>query len=336
MCAVNPSRMREHTPFHRHLKKYQFPHLTNLAGFYLARFLFHAKRQPSTIIIYIIDILWHSPESRTMSTSTIEIPTEILDAARLTPDEIKVELAMQLYKQGRINPEQARILAGESLKLENLFQIKEQVGHIDMAEFISWGAHDLKSPLNAIIGFTKVVLKGIDGPVTELQVTDLTSAHVNGQRMLALTSNLIDMARLNNADIKIEINDNNLAQVITDATNRWKTQNPGKELSTSIDIKTPETRFDSARMRQVVVGMLTYAGNHVAEKGKVSLHARDDDKSYIIDVESSGEKARDKFELDLAMLGFICRGLINLHGGNLELGEDSGTGFALRFTLPKP
>jgi signal transduction histidine kinase len=265
----------------------------------------------------------------------IEIPDEIMEAARLTPDEIKVELALQLYKQGRINPEQAKLLAGEAPRLENLFQKKEQAGHIDMDEFISWAAHDLKSPLNAVIGFTKVVLKGIDGPVTELQVTDLTSAHVNGQRMLTLTSNLIDMARLNNGDIKIEINPASLAQVLTDATNRWKAQNPGKELEVSIDIKAPETQLDSARMRQVVSGLLTYAGNHVAEHGKVSLRARDDDKSYIVDIESAGEKARDRFELDLAMFGFICRGLINLHGGNLELGEDTGSGFALKFTLPK-
>jgi K+-sensing histidine kinase KdpD len=88
-------------------------------------------------------------------------------------------------------------------------------------------------------------------------------------------------------------------------------------------------------MRQVVSGLLTYAGNHVAEHGKVSLRAEDDDKKFNVEIESTGEKARDKFELDLAMLGFICRGLINLHGGNLELGEDTGYGFALKFTLPK-
>jgi len=265
----------------------------------------------------------------------IEIPVEIMEAAQLTPDELKVELALLLYKQGRINPTQAKLLAGEAPKLDDLFQKKEQVGHIDMDEFISWAAHDLKSPLNAIIGFTKVVLKGIDGPVNEIQTTDLTSAHVNGQRMLLLTNNLIDMARLNNGDIKIEINPSSLAQVLTDATNRWKTQNPTKELETDINIKAPDTQLDSARMRQVVSGMLTYAGNHVAEHGKVTLYARDDDKSYTIDIQSSGEKARDKYELDLAMFGFICRGLINLHGGNLELGEDTGSGFSLKFTLPK-
>jgi signal transduction histidine kinase len=265
----------------------------------------------------------------------IEIPTEIIEAAQLTPEELKVELALLLYKQGRINPEQAKLLAGEAPKLENLFHKQEQAGRIDMDEFISWAAHDLKSPLNAIIGFTKVVLKGIDGPINDIQTTDLTSAHVNGQRMLLLTSNLIDMARLNNGDIKIEITPANLAQILSDATTRWKNQNPNKELETDIDIKTPDTQLDTARMRQVISGLLTYAGNHVAEHGKVTLRARDDEKGYTIEIQSAGDKARDKFELDLAMFGFICCGLIGLHGGNLELGEESSSGFALKFTLPK-
>jgi signal transduction histidine kinase len=270
-----------------------------------------------------------------MSTTLIEIPTELLEAARLTPEELKTELAALLYKQGRLNPEQARLLSGEAPQLENLFVKKEQGGQIDMAEFISWAAHDLKSPLNAIIGFTKVVLKGIDGPVNELQTTDLTSAHVNGQRMLALTSNLIDMARLSNGDIKIEIGDCDLSQVLTDATNRWKTQNPTKELSTSITLAQPATRLDAARIRQVTSGLLTYAANHVAEGGKVFLRAQEDGADFLIEIESGGQKARDKMELDLAMLGFICRGLIRLHGGTLEFGSETSAGLALRFTLPK-
>lgn len=270
-----------------------------------------------------------------MGMTTLEIPTELLEAAKLTPDELKIELATLLYKQGRLNPEQARLLAGETPRLENLFLKRERGGQIEMNEFISWAAHDLKSPLNAVIGFTKVVLKGIDGPVNEIQTTDLTSAHVNGQRMLALTSNLIDMARLSIGEIKIEINDCDLSQVMTEAVNRWKNQNSTKELNTSIVFAHPEAKLDSARIRQVVSGLLTFAGNHVAEGGKVHLRAQEDGPWFLVEIESSGEKARDKMELDLAMLGFICRGLISLHGGTLELGEDRGTGFKLKFTLPK-
>jgi K+-sensing histidine kinase KdpD len=265
----------------------------------------------------------------------IEIPFEILQAANLSPKDIKAELAIQLYKQGRITIEQAHLLADESTLLKAWLEKKGWSGHIEMDEFISEAAHDLKSPMNAITGFTKVVIKGIDGPVNETQVTDLNTAFQAGQRMLALLNNLIDMARLNNGDINIDMSRGDLAQVITDACTRWKTQNSTKELQTEIQIGTPGIMLDSARMRQAVIGLLTYAGNHVADSGKLTLRAQDNDEMFSIQIESAGEKPRDKFEMDLTMLAYICRGLIERHGGQLELGEDTGSGIALNFSLPK-
>ena len=270
-----------------------------------------------------------------MDTAHIEIPTEILEAANLSPEDIKAELAIHLYKQGRITLTQAHALAGESTQLKGWLAEKGWDGHIEMDEFISEAAHDLKSPLNAIIGFTKVVLKGIDGPVNETQVADLTTAFNSSQRMLSLVNSLIDMARLNNGDITIEMNTSDFGQLMAEACARWKTQNPTKELLTEIHITAPGAKIDSARMRQVVLGLLTYAGNHVADSGKITLRAQDDDKNINVEIQSVGEKPRDKFEMDLSMLSFICRGLIERHGGRLELGEDSGAGIALHFSLPK-
>jgi signal transduction histidine kinase len=270
-----------------------------------------------------------------MDITSIELPTELLTTLKLKPEEVKTELVMGSFRQGRITATQARSLAGESPRLEELIKQKEQDNHLDMDAFISWAAHDLKSPMNAIIGFTKVVLKGIDGPINEIQTTDLTSAHGNGLRMLALINNLIDMARLNNGDLKIELTTGDVFQTLADAANRWKSQNPAKEIQTEININTPILTFDPARLRQIVSGLLTYAANHVAEGGRVILRATDDERSIFFEFTSSGEKARDKFEMDLAMLGFICRGLIDLHGGSLNIGQDTGTGITLSFSLPR-
>jgi signal transduction histidine kinase len=270
-----------------------------------------------------------------MDTITIEVPGELLSAAKLSPEDVNVELAHQLYKQGRITQDQARRFTNGSARLEEMFLQKGLAGHINLDDFISWAAHDLKSPLNAMIGFTKVVMKGIDGPVTELQITDLNTAYVNGQRMLKLTNNLIDMARLNNGEIKIELSSGDLTQTISETANRWKLQNPLKSIQIEINMSVAVFNFDMLRMRQIINSLLTYAANHVAEEGKLTLLAGDDDKNIRIDIKSSGKKAVDKFEMDLTMIAFICRGLINLHGGSLNLGDDTGEGIELSFTLPK-
>jgi K+-sensing histidine kinase KdpD len=226
-------------------------------------------------------------------------------------------------------------LAGQSNILKQWLESKGWSGHIEMDEFISKAAHDLKSPMNAINGFTKVVLKGIDGPINETQATDLNAVFTAGQRMLTLLSNLIDMARLNNGDIVIEMGIGDLSQVVSEACTRWKNQNPTKELQSEIQITAPGISLDATRMRQAIMGLLTYAGNHVADAGKISLRASENEKTFDIQIESAGEKPRDKFEMDLLMLEFICQGLIERHGGQLELGQNTGTGISIKFNLPK-
>ncbi len=290
----------------------------------------------------------------------VEIPAELLAAAGLNPEDVKTELALELFRQRRIPAEQFRSLLGDSLYLEEAFSMesthpqgickfrkKGQTGQIDLDAFISWAAHDIKSPLNAMIGFTKVVLKGIDGPVNELQVSDLTTAHASGQRMLDITNNLVDMARLNRGELTVEMIPGDLFQTVVDAATRWKTKNSARELQTKIEFDVPIFSFDPSRLRQVITGLLTYAANHVEEGGHVSLTVREMESTHdllskslsmghsiLFNISSSGEKARDKFEMDLAMLAFICDGLIRLHNGSLSIGEDTGHGLALNFSLP--
>lgn len=273
---------------------------------------------------------------KNMDTASIEIPAEILEAAKLLQNDVKAELAIHLYQHNRITLDQAHTLAGESSILKEWLEKKGWSGHIEMDQFISDSAHDLKSPMNAITGFTKVVMKGIDGPVNETQISDLTTAFSAGQRMLGLLNNLIDMARLNIGEITIEKSLGDLVAVITDATTRWKNQNPAKELQTDIQITSPGIMMDSTRVRQVVVSLLSYAGNHVADGGTLTLLAKNDDAFFTIRIESVGEKPRDKFEMDLAMMAFICRGIIEWHGGQLDLGQDSGAGITLTVSLPTP
>ncbi|MEJ5223081.1 MAG: histidine kinase dimerization/phospho-acceptor domain-containing protein, partial [Anaerolineales bacterium] len=184
-----------------------------------------------------------------METTPINIPTDILTAAKLTPDELKAELAVRLLQQGRISPEQARALAGEhNDQVERLLWRKDK--KFDLDAFLDWASHDFKTPLNAVIGFTKVVLKGIDGPVNDMQVTDLTTAHTGGQRMLNLVSMLVDIARLNIGQIELNQAQGNIADLITEAAARWRTQNPAKDLVVDTTLHAPQIRYDNLRMRQ--------------------------------------------------------------------------------------
>ena len=165
-----------------------------------------------------------------MDKTLIEIPTELLQAAKLTPEEAKTELAIRLYQQHKLNEKQAAELAGHPGDMVRLTWKNGETGDFDLNNFLDWASHDLKTPLNAVIGFTKVVIKGIDGPINETQNTDLTTAFNSGQRMLALISQLVEIARINNGHMKLAREERNLTDFVAsqrDAANTpWKASRP--------------------------------------------------------------------------------------------------------------
>jgi signal transduction histidine kinase len=269
-----------------------------------------------------------------MDKTILEIPTELLQAAQLTAEEAKTELAIRLYQQHKLNDEQAKELASDPSAIDSLAWKSGETGQIDLSEFISWAAHDLKSPLNAIIGFTRVVMKGIDGPVNETQVADLATAFSGGQRMLALVSNLVDMARLNIGQINIVRAECNAIAVITEATTRWQQQNPTKPLTTETQITAPTFNADSIHLRQIIANLLTYASIRVTT-GSLTLSASDDENGLRVIIQSAGEKSRDKFEMDSAMFDFVCSSLIKLHGGTMDKPQETDNGLLLAFSAPR-
>ncbi len=64
--------------------------------------------------------------------------------------------------------------------------------------------HDLKTPLNAVTGFSRVILKGIDGPITDFQREDLSSIYQAGQDLLAMIESMVEVAKRDAAGEVIE------------------------------------------------------------------------------------------------------------------------------------
>lgn len=269
-----------------------------------------------------------------MDKTLLEIPTELLQAANLTPEAARTELAIRLYQLHRLDEKQAAALAGDAHDFKARVWNHAQTEKLNLDDFISWASHDLKTPLNAVIGFTKVVLKGIDGPLNEIQTTDLTTAFNGGQRMLALISQLVEIARLNNGHLTLSRSDRDLYDLIVETAERWKNQNPAKPLSTDIQITPPVFNIDPQQMRQVITYLLTFAALRITE-GTVSLTARADELGLKLTIQSEGRKSVDPMEMDAAMLGYISKALIRMHGGSMADPQELENGLVLGFTLPR-
>jgi len=269
-----------------------------------------------------------------MDKTILEIPTELLQAARITPEEAKTELAIRLYQLHKLDNKQAAELAGDPKAIETLVWHNHEIGHFEMNDFLSWASHDLKTPLNAVIGFTKVVLKGYDGPVTETQTTDLTTVFNSGQRTLGLISNLVDIARINIGHISPALTETDIATFIRDTAERWQTQNPAKPLTMDLQIASPSFKVDTQQMKNIITHLLTFASIRVTE-GMVQLSVRDDEQGLSVSIQSTGKKGADKMEMDSSMHRFIASSLIKLHRGKMDEPQETEDGLLLSFSLPR-
>jgi signal transduction histidine kinase len=271
----------------------------------------------------------------------IEIPNDIIEAAGLTEEELKSALAVHLFLQGGLNREDASQLGGcsQDKLLEMAAETRTAAGTagFDMNEFLSWASHDLKTPMNSVIGFSRIILKGIDGPVTDLQITDLTMMNNSGQRMLALISQLVEMARLNRGETRAKREQVEIMPLIETSVESWKQKNPGRELQTNFVIPShpPTFNVDAQQVRQVVTNLLTYAGLHVAEGGQVNISVDGTAKGLTLNINSTGTRTSADVKLDAAMLSFISKALLALNEAELELCQADENGAQIRFTFIK-
>ncbi len=91
--------------------------------------------------------------------------------------------------------------------MRNADQVKSQ--------FLANMSHELRTPLNSIIGFSRVILKGIDGPVTDLQQQDLSAIYTSGQHLLNLINDILDLSKIEAGKMELSFEEGvNLADLI--------------------------------------------------------------------------------------------------------------------------
>src|SRR5690606_24840951 len=90
--------------------------------------------------------------------------------------------------------------------LEEISRTNAQLRALDMlkSQFLANMSHELRTPLNSIIGFSRVILKGIDGPLTDLQEQDLTTIYNSGQHLLGLINNILDLSKIEAGKMEIQ------------------------------------------------------------------------------------------------------------------------------------
>jgi signal transduction histidine kinase/HAMP domain-containing protein len=224
------------------------------------------------------------------------------------------------------------------------------------SSFLANMSHELRTPLNSILGFADVMLEELDGPLTPNMDNDLKLIQKNGQHLLHLINDVLDMAKIESGKLNLIIEKFNLHEIMEEVASITSPLASEKDLALLIDPDSDhevEINADRTRLRQVIINLVNNAMKFT-EKGKITIHIAREESNVLISVKDTGigihpselETVFQEFsQVDSSTtrktggtgLGLpISRRLIEMHGGRLwaESTGIEGEGAAFYVFLP--
>jgi signal transduction histidine kinase len=240
-----------------------------------------------------------------------------------------------------------RCLKEQNMKLKENDRLK--------SEFMANMSHELRTPLNSIIGFSRVILKGIDGPVTELQQADLAAIHNSGKHLLILINDVLDLAKIESGKLELQLEELDIEEMVSGVLNTCKAliKNKKVRLVEEVAADLPYIYADKTRIRQILLNILsnaikfTYEGSitlkikKIAKENKILISVADtgigiknEDIPRVFDKfqQVDGSSTRREGGTGLGMA--ITKEFVKIHGGKIWLESSFGLGTTFFVELP--
>ncbi|MEA5580426.1 ATP-binding protein [Nodularia harveyana UHCC-0300] len=238
------------------------------------------------------------------------------------------------------------------LHMEQIARETAETANKSKDEFVAMVSHDLRSPLNAILGWAKLLRTRKLDPDTIRNA--LETIERNAESQAKLLEDLLNMSRILRGKLQLEVYPVNLVSIIKEAV---ETAYPSADvqdidLECIIEEPIPPIMGDAYRLLQVLGNLLSNAIKFTPPSGKVKVQlAKIDQSSVLIQVSDTGigidpeflpyvfERYRQAdFTKKKSGLGLglaIARHLVELHGGTIAA-HSPGKGLGTTFTIKLP
>jgi len=129
------------------------------------------------------------------------------------------------------------------------------------SRFLANMSHDLRSPLNSILGFSELILRGIEGNITDAQRAELTTVHARGNDLLRLLNEILDTAKLESGKLELSRQSLPPAELMRQALAESRRGREGIDdlLDISLQPGLPVLSVDPLRLTQAVMHLLDHA-----------------------------------------------------------------------------
>ena len=225
--------------------------------------------------------------------------------------------------------------------------------------FLSNMSHDIRTPMNAIIGFTTLAVSNIDN---QERVKDyLTKTLSSSRHLLALINDILDMSRIESGKLQLEETEVNIPEMLHDIKTIVSGQIHAKQLELymdALDVTDEDVYCDRTRMGQILLNLLSNAIKFTPAGGTVSVRVRQfartvrDCAQYEFRVRDNGigmspefaQKIFEPFERERTStvsriqgtgLGMaITRNIVEMMGGTIKVQTEKNRGTEFIICLP--
>ena len=245
-------------------------------------------------------------------------------------------------------------LATEQTARLTALNVELQRANQHKAEFLANMSHELRTPLNSILGFSQLLIEGDGGALTSDQRQDVDIIAQNGQHLLALINDLLDISKLEAGKAQLHRGEVEVEPLISECVESVRSLAKTKRLDLTAAVSPEVGRVfaDGPKLKQVLLNLL---GNAIkfTETGSVRVTAERQGAELRVSVRDTGigvpvEDAERIFEsftqgksgmtgkyqgtgLGLA----ICHQLVEMHGGRIWVKSTPGQGSTFIFTIPQ-
>jgi len=210
-------------------------------------------------------------------------------------------------------------------------------------------SHDLRTPLTLLVGLSESLVRAKPA-LPEAQLDTARVLHDESLRMKALVANLLDMARIESGQVKLDLQWQAIEEVVGSSLLLCGKLLADHVVTTRIPATAPLVRFDAVLLERVLCNLLENAAKYTPAGSRVAIAAAvrgeklaltvDDDgpgvppgrEDAIFEKFTRGERESAKPGVGLGLA--ICRALVEAHGGAIVAGRSALGGAQFTVTLP--
>ncbi len=222
--------------------------------------------------------------------------------------------------------------------------------------FLANMSHELRTPLNAIIGFSQILKMETFGPLGSSQNQEYVKIIGNsGAHLNKIIGDILDLSKIESETVNLVEEEIDAADVISECLEMLSERAAKKQLTTGADIQAdiPPFQADRVKVRQILLNLLSNAIKFTPQDGEVKVLANlTEQRSILFRVQDTGiginpedmDKVLEPFAQtgnaftkghEGAGLGLsICKRLMEIHGGALEVESKFGKGTVVSVCFP--